>query len=265
MMDNTPTARTCDTGLAYSFNSAGACPRRACPPPGRMPTNERYAGAVQSPMPADTDHWIADSDVLSLFPTFVWKIQSTPEFFESVNPRILSVLRQLNPDLDEIPAGRSWQSDQTLHRREELSDLVSNIQSTARRILRFLKINYESVLMTACWANISSTEASHAMHSHPNNFLSGVYYVQTRPGADTINFHDPRPQTCIIRPPISELTAQNTDQVVLRVSEGTLLMFPAYLWHSVSRNESPDLRISVSFNLMFSSYAENLSEPLWAP
>ena len=27
-----------------------------------------------------------------------------------------------------------------------------------------------------------------------NNFLSGVYYVQTWPGADTINFHDPRPQ-----------------------------------------------------------------------
>jgi ectoine hydroxylase-related dioxygenase (phytanoyl-CoA dioxygenase family) len=58
-------------------------------------------------------------------------------------------------------------------------------------------------------------------------------------------------------------TAQNTDQVVVQVSKGTLLMFPAYLWHSVARNESDELRISISFNLMFSFVAENLSKPLW--
>ncbi|MCZ6525993.1 MAG: putative 2OG-Fe(II) oxygenase, partial [Gammaproteobacteria bacterium] len=59
------------------------------------------------------------------------------------------------------------------------------------------------------------------------------------------------------------LTSQNTDQVVLKVSNGTLLMFPAYLSHSVAQNESDKLRISISFNLMFSGFAENLSKPLW--
>ncbi|MFB3081171.1 MAG: 2OG-Fe(II) oxygenase family protein, partial [Nitrosomonadaceae bacterium] len=136
---------------------------------------------------------------------------------------------------------------------------------TAKTVLRFLKVSYDAVEITGCWANINSTGASHAIHSHPNNFLSGVYYVQTQAGADTINFHDPRPQTGIIRPPITELTAQNTDQVVVNVSKGTLLMFPAYLCHSVSRNESDNLRINISFNLMFSLFAENLSEPLWGP
>jgi hypothetical protein len=53
-----------------------------------------------------------------------------------------------------------------------------------------------------------------AVHQHPNNFLSGVYYVRTHPGADTINFHDPRNQSGIIRPPVVELTAENIDQVV---------------------------------------------------
>ena len=60
---------------------------------------------------------------------------------------------------------------------------------------------------------MSTTGAGHRMHSHPNNFLSGVYYVQTHEGADSINFHDPRPQTGIIRPPVTGLTAENTDQV----------------------------------------------------
>ena len=76
------------------------------------------------------------------------------------------------------------------------------------------------------------------MHHHPNNFLSGVYYVRTHPGADTINFHDPRNQSGIIRPPVVELTAENTDQVVVRVKDGTMLVFPAYLQHSVDANAS---------------------------
>jgi Putative 2OG-Fe(II) oxygenase len=37
------------------------------------------------------------------------------------------------------------------------------------------------------------------MHQHPNNLLSGVYYVRTHPGADTMNFHDPRNQSASIR------------------------------------------------------------------
>ena len=101
------------------------------------------------------------------------------------------------------------------------------------------------------------------MHSHPNNFLSGVYYVQTWPGADTINFHDPRPQAGVVRPPVTELTGQNVDQVVIKVTNGTLLTFPSFLTHSVSPSESNEQRISVSSNLMFSSFAEKLSNPMW--
>ncbi len=209
------------------------------------------------------DNWIEDSDTLSIFPTPVWKIQSTPEFYEKANTKILKALTELNPDLADIPPGGSWQSNQQLHKCEELLDLVSGILTTAKTVLRFLKVSYDAVEITGCWANVNSTGASHAIHSHPNNFLSGVYYVQIQPGADTVNFHDPRPQTSIIRPPVTELTAQNTDQVVVQVSKGTLLMFPAYLWHSVARNESDELRISISFNLMFSFFAENLSKPLW--
>ena len=211
------------------------------------------------------DNWIENSDVLSIFPTFVWTIQSTPEFYENVNTKILKALNRMIPDLADIPPGESWQSNQQLHKREEFIDLAPRILNTAKTVLQFLKVGYDAVEITGCWANINSAGASHAIHNHPNNFLSGVYYIQTQAGADTVNFHDPRPQTGIIRPPITELTAQNTDQVVVNVSKGTLLMFPAYLSHSVSRNESGQPRISISFNLMFSLFAENLSEPLWRP
>jgi uncharacterized protein (TIGR02466 family) len=105
--------------------------------------------------------------------------------------------------------------------------------------------------------------AEHRLHSHPNNYLSGVYYVRTQPGADTINFHDPRPQTGVIRPPVTALTVENTDQVVVRVADGTLLLFPSYLAHSVAASTGAGERVSISFNLMFPAFTENLSRPLW--
>ena len=142
-------------------------------------------------------------------------------------------------------------------------DLISCIDRTAQTVLRFLKVGHNEIEITGCWANISARGASRAIHSHPNIFLSGIYYVHAHPGANSVNFHDPRSQTGIIRPPVTELTSQNTDQVVVTVSDGMLLMFPSYLAHSVAPNESDKLRISISFNMMFSLYAERLSGPLW--
>ncbi|HIB81539.1 MAG TPA: hypothetical protein EYO55_06085, partial [Gammaproteobacteria bacterium] len=64
--------------------------------------------------------------------------------------------------------------------------------------------------------------------------------------------------------PVTELTADNTDQVVVTVNDGTLLVFPSWLSHSVDINSSNQTRISISFNVMFSEYAETLSQPLWS-
>jgi uncharacterized protein (TIGR02466 family) len=130
-------------------------------------------------------------------------------------------------------------------------------------VLEFLKIPSRPLSFTGFWANLAAPSAEVKMHAHPNNFLSGVYYIQVQPGADTISFHDPRPQTAIIRPPVTEVTAYNTDQVVVPVEIGALLLFPAWLPHSVSATRSDRLRISVSFNLMFDDFAETMGAPLW--
>ena len=53
------------------------------------------------------------------------------------------------------------------------------------------------------------------------------------------------------------------DQVVVKVSDGTLLVFPSWLQHSVDPNRSNGERLSISFNIMFSAYTERMSQPLW--
>ena len=42
--------------------------------------------------------------------------------------------------------------------------------------------------------------------------------------------------------------------VVLKVGDGSLLLFPAWLQHSVDANGSTRPRISLSFNLMFTGF-----------
>jgi uncharacterized protein (TIGR02466 family) len=214
-------------------------------------------------MVKEKDRWIETSEVIPMFPTMVWKILLRAELHEPMDERLLALLGRLRHDLPALEPGRGWQSERTLHEREELGELRSCIGDVAKSVLRFLRIGYEAVEITGCWASVLARGALHKAHSHPNNFLSGVYYVRTRPGADTINFHDPRDQASVIRPPVVELTSGNTDQVVVRVSNGTLLMFPSFLEHSVDANASEEERISISFNVMFSAFTENLSKPLW--
>jgi uncharacterized protein (TIGR02466 family) len=209
------------------------------------------------------DPWIEASDVIPMFPTLLWKILVKPELRDAIDAKILAMLESMRRDLQRLEPGRGWQSEQALHEREELQDLVACVSNATRSVLRFLQIGQEAFEITGCWATVLARGAAHKAHSHPNNYLSGAYYVRTHPGADTINFHDPRNQAGVIRPPVVELTAENTDQVVVKVTNGTLLLFPSYLEHSVDANTSEEERVSISFNIMFSSFTEKLSKPLW--
>jgi uncharacterized protein (TIGR02466 family) len=218
------------------------------------------AGATMSKQSA---RWVSSSDVIPTFPTLVWKAQPAAQLRKKIDAEALAVLERLRGPLPPLAPGHGWQSIQTLHQFEEFRGLVSCVRHVMAGVLRFLKVGYDAFEISACWATVLATGAAHRVHHHPNNYLSAVYYLRTHPGADTINFHDPRSQTGVIRPPVISLTADNTDQVVVRVRNGTLLVFPAYLPHSVDANASDEERISISFNMMFSDFTKNLSKPLW--
>jgi uncharacterized protein (TIGR02466 family) len=205
------------------------------------------------------------ADVLRMFPTFVWKAQLAPDAYLPINEAILQTLVAMGAPLDDIGPGESWQSEHGLHERERLREFVQCLNEAADCVLDYLKIGRADVRITGCWANVHGPGAGHAAHSHPNNYLSGVYYVRTHAEANTINFLDPRPQAEVMRPPVTALTAENTEQVVVRVQDGLLLMFPAWLRHSVDANRSTRTRISLGFNIMFSAYAETMARPLWLP
>ena len=203
-------------------------------------------------------------EVLHLFPTFVWKAELPSDPAAALNATILAALADMGAPLAALRPGENWQSDHALHQLAALQPLTEWIAAAARNLLDYLHIP-QSVIITGCWANANAPGTGHRLHSHRNNYLSGVYYVQTQPGADTINFFDPKVQAGAIRPWAAQPTAENTEVAMIRVANGTLLLFPAWLQHAVDTNRSRTPRISISFNLMFPDFAEQMARPAWTP
>ena len=55
------------------------------------------------------------------------------------------------------------------------------VETAARGVARFLQVDQYPMDITGCWANVNPPGSYHPMHHHPNNYLSGVYYVAVPP------------------------------------------------------------------------------------
>lgn len=205
-----------------------------------------------------------NSDVMHLFPTFVWRGDVPDDTRLELASTLLKELEALGAPIANLRPGENWQSEQALHLRGSFRLLAEWILKASRNLLDYLCIPSDTMI-TGCWANVSAPGTGHRLHCHRNNFLSGVYYLQTQAGADTINFHDPKIQAGAIRPPVSQPMAENTEVAQVRIADGALILFPAWLLHSVDANRSAKPRISISFNLMFPQFAETMARPGWTP
>ena len=206
---------------------------------------------------------LAEHSTIPLFPTLVWASQLRPEVAARVNAVLLRKLEEARGRRPDLSTQGKWQTDQRLHTVPELAELVETITGVARHILDREQIRYAGIEITGCWANVGFPGSRHGTHAHPNNYLSGVYYVKAPPGGNTINFLDPRPQAAGMVPPSAQMTPLTAQRLTIDVRPGTLLLFPAWLSHSVDINRGREERISVAFNLMFTRFAEDMSPPLW--
>lgn len=204
---------------------------------------------------------LAKPSVLSFFPTYIWGYQFAPEDSEPINAAITRKIEgSLSPD-EKSGSAHSLQSETNIDEMPEVQQIIKQMEEPAQQVLKYLGYNPSPLKVTGCWANISGPGSYHKEHSHPNNFLSAVYYVKAPEGGNTINFHDPRSVAHIIAPHGATPNAKNASTVFLEVTPGTLVIFPSWLRHSVDPNNSDESRISLAFNLMFENYVEDQSQP----
>ena len=203
------------------------------------------------------------NEIYQLFPTNVWEIQFSQEQYEVLNKGLVENINELLAPKAQIPPGQTWQTRNDIHTLPQFLEFTKIIKNAGTGVLDFLQTEQSRLDITGCWANVNPPGSSHSPHTHPNNYLSGVYFVRAPQGANQICFFEPRPFMQIITPKFKEQNEQNANMISLNVKEGGLLLFPAWLKHAVPPNQSSEERISISFNLMFSNFTETMSQPLW--
>jgi len=202
-------------------------------------------------------------ETVELFPTHVWVHRLAPEARQALNRTLLAALDDLVGPRPPKQGFRTYQTDQTLHRYKAFAPLVAAIEAAVAGVLERMAVKERRMEITGCWANYGEPGSAHMPHHHANNFLSGVYYVAAPEGGDRITFHDPRPQREIIEPAYETTNRFNQMMQDVKVTEGSLILFPGWITHSVKPNKSQGLRISIAFNAMFTDYARTISAPRW--
>ena len=206
---------------------------------------------------------IDKQEVQELFPTPLWIVDLVTEAALPFNAGLKAEIERLIAPRPPIPVSSNWQTPQDLHKRPAFAEFVKLIETAARGVTRFLQVDLHPLAITGCWANVNPPGAFHPMHHHPNNYLSGVYYVAIPDAGSQIVFQDPRTQASMIMPRPRQYTRLTANGANAQCKSGRLVIFPAWLKHTVPANEGKSDRISISFNLMFTNFTEAMASPMW--
>jgi len=102
------------------------------------------------------------------------------------------------------------------------------------------------VYITQSWANYTEPNQWHHKHSHPNSFISGVFYVNAIKNEDMIRFYKDLPPIYQINH--NQPNNYNSGDVAILIESGDLVLFPSNFQHNVPPTTSKETRISISFN-----------------
>ena len=142
----------------------------------------------------------------------------------------------------------NFQTGPNLDKTEPFKWFANDIGKTAFDIFDKLNYNVQDIEITGMWGNILKTGETHPPHTHSNNFLSGVFYLES--DAETgIIFSDPRPAADVLVPRKKTKTNENSNLLSYISKQNRLIIFPSWLVHWVPINKSKRDRISISFNI----------------
>ena len=143
----------------------------------------------------------------------------------------------------------NWQSESNLDKNIVFKELTKDICISAFDILDKLDYKADEIEITDMWANVLKQHETHQPHTHSNNFLSGVFYLDADDTMPGITFQDPRPGANVILPRKKFDHMNNASLLHYKSKTNRIMMFPSWLVHWVPINLSTNNRISISWNI----------------
>ncbi len=197
---------------------------------------------------------MSNNNILKLFPQPVFKYQI--DNFKKINEELTKYIYELNKK-DNIGVNKSningWHSRAfDFNEKENVPNkFYSHINSYIEDVFSKLGWEYDKtkVKCTSMWAIINKKGNFNIEHTHPNNYLSAAYYVKAPDNCGNFKATNPNILSRHIRAKTKQANELNSNSASIKINEGDLLIFPAYLPHSVEENKSNKDRVIVSFNI----------------
>jgi oxalate decarboxylase/phosphoglucose isomerase-like protein (cupin superfamily) len=170
--------------------------------------------------------------------TPVWEIDAfcDPEF----NQILLDECYQAGQSIqrDQNPKNSMWDyaGPTLIELKDKIVQTVTQQVNASIQEARDLKLNYDCPM---AWINVKEPGESIELHAHPDATMAVTYYLQAKDNSgdlvlvDTSNYENGRINLKHIKP-----------------VQGKLVFFPSYVLHYIEPNQSNDLRISLSTDVI---------------
>jgi len=197
---------------------------------------------------------MSNNNILKLFPQPVFKYQI--DNYQKINEGLVKYVYELNKK-DNVGVKKSningWHSKPFDFKEKENipNKFYAHINNYIKDV--FSKFGWEynetKVICTSMWAIINKKGNFNIEHTHPNNYLSAAYYVKAPDNCGNFKATNPNILNRHVRAKAEKANELNSNSASIKVNEGDLLIFPAYLPHSVEENKSDEDRVIISFNI----------------
>ena len=203
-----------------------------------------------------------DMSSLTYFPTLLFKFH-IPGATHLNSQLLKSIYEEKERDAKGIQRSNfsklgGWHSRNNLHKKEEYETLLNHINDACGLISQKLQYHQGHHLRVGTmWSIVNPPGSVNRAHVHPGCDWSGVYYIHAPENSGDIEFVDPRTNVIMRQPkfvPNKKRPKQCWTKVSFPPTEGTMIIFPSWLYHSVALNESDKVgrdgeRVIISFNL----------------
>ena len=193
-----------------------------------------------------------NNNILKLFPQPIFKYQV--DNYKKINEELVKYIYGLHNN-DNVGVKKSningWHSKPFDLKDDIPNKFYSHINNYIKDV--FNKYGWEyndtKVVCTSMWAIINKKGNFNIEHTHPNNYLSTAYYVKAPDNCGNFKATNPNILNRHIRAKAEQANELNSNSASIKINEGDLLIFPAYLPHSVDENRSNEDRVIISFNI----------------
>lgn len=186
----------------------------------------------------------------NLFPTVLY------EDHIDVKPEYMEAAKEFN--YERMESANGWYTrDKYVLNNNKLKELkTSIIENVERYCYGYYKVKTNAKIdILNSWINIHEPNDWGQSHIHGNSILSGVYYMNTPPESGDISFNRPMtasmPFSTMFHMDYSEINMVNCDNYKVTPSQGMLVIFPSWLQHAITRNNTKEDRYSLAFNVYF--------------